>query len=245
MLVLGLPAQPRHVIVVWYNLGKRNRETLAKSQVNITPEKFKKWREVLASQLVAAYTHYHIWEQLWPSEESLSVLNRFRVFFHHTIAAHLQLFFLHVTKVTEDRRDSINLWRLLDEVEKSPCLVPRLSLVEVRQLRKQLKTHGDVLRRIRTHRDKRIAHVDERHSWPDDRLWQDNVVTVGEAKVLLQDLEDIFNKLSAAHDGQRWSLKTIGLEDTSTLLKVLLNYEDKVHVKSVKALEASRSDSSE
>lgn len=154
----------------------------------------------------------------------MPVLNRFRVFFHYTMAAHSQLFFLHVTKVTEDRRDSINLWRLLDEVEKCPTLVPRLSISEVKQLRRQLKAHSDILRRIRTHRDKRIAHVDERHSWPDSRLWQDNIVTVGEAKVLLQDLENIFNKLSVAHDGQSWSLRTIRLEDTTMLLKQLLDY---------------------
>ena len=210
----------------------------------MTPEKFGKWRQALASELIAAYNHYHIWEQLWPSEESVRVLNRFRVFFHYTIAAHSQLFFLHVTKVTEDRRDSVNLWRLLDEVEKHPSLVPRLLISKVRQFRERLKAHSEIIRRIRTYRDKRIAHVDERHSWPDSRLWQDKVVTVGEAKILLQDLESIFNTLSAAHDGQRWSLKTIGLEDTTTLLKIMSDYEDTVRLKSTEALKASRSEGS-
>ena len=152
---------------------------------------------------------------------------------------------MHVTKVTEDRRDSINLWRLLDEVERSPSLVPRLSISEVKQLRDQLKAHSDILRRIRTHRDKRIAHVDERHSWPDSRIWQDAVVTVAEAKRLLQDLENIFNRVSGAHDGQIWSLKTIGLEDTDRLLKQMADYRTIPRLKSLNTLAASRSEGSE
>ena len=52
------------------------------------------------------------------------------------------------------------------------------------------------------------------------------IVTVYEAKVLLQDLGNIFNQLSAAHDGQRWFWETIGLEDATTLLKGMLNYEN-------------------
>ena len=150
----------------------------------MVPEKFVKWRQSLARELIAAYSHYHIWEQLWPTEKSVEVLNRFKVFFHYTIAAHQQLFFLQIAKATEERKDSINLWRLLDEVAKYPNLVPRLSKLEIQQLRGRLEGHRNLLARIRIHRNKRIAHVDERHSWPDSRIWQDNVVTIGEASSL-------------------------------------------------------------
>ena len=211
----------------------------------MTPEKFKRWRQAIAEELIAAYTHYHIWEQLWPSEESVRVLNQFRVFFHYTIAAHSQLFLLRVTKITEDRRDSINLWRLLDEVERQPTLVPGFSRGEVKQIRRKLRAQDDVLRRIRTHRDKRIAHVDERHSWPDSALWQDSAVTVSEAKVLLQDLEDIFNRLSYAHDGHGWSLKTVGLEDTTMLLKQMLDYQVTLPLEAAHPLKASQSENPE
>ena len=50
------------------------------SCTNMTPEKFEKWRQALASELIAVYTHYHIWEQLWPSEEPVPILKRFRGF---------------------------------------------------------------------------------------------------------------------------------------------------------------------
>lgn len=191
------------------------------ASVNMTSQKFEKWRRALAKELIAAYTHYHIWEQLWPSEEHVSVLNQFRVFFHFTTAAHSQLFFLHVAKITEHRKDSINLWRWLDEIEKDPSFASRLS-VEIKELREQLQTYDALINRIKTHRHKRIAHVDERHSWPDSNIWQDNIVTIGEAKKLLGALESGFNKVSAAYDGQIWSLRSIGLEDTSSLLKKLL-----------------------
>jgi len=190
----------------------------------MTSELFQKWRRTIADELVAAYAHYHIWEQLWPSEESVKVLNQYRVFFHYTTAAHIQLFLLRISKITEDRRDSVNFWRLLDEIEKAPSLAPGLSKSKIKKLRQQLQAQSDLLRRIRTHRDKRIAHVDSRHSWPDDKLWQDKAVTVGEAKVLLEELENIFNTVSSAHDGQGWSLKTVGLDDTGRALRVLLDH---------------------
>lgn len=74
----------------------------------MTSELFQKWRRAIADELVAAYSHYHIWEQLWPSEESVKVLNQYRVFFHYTTAAHVQLFLLRISKIMEDRRDSVN-----------------------------------------------------------------------------------------------------------------------------------------
>lgn len=190
----------------------------------MTSERFQKWRRAIADELVAAYTHYHIWEQLWPSEESVKLLNQYRVFFHYTTAAHVQLFLLRISKITEDRRDSVNFWRLLDEIEKAPGLVPGLSKSKMKGLRQQLQAQSDLLRRIRTHRDKRIAHVDSRHSWPDDNLWQDKAVTVGEAEVLLEKLENIFNTISSAHDGQVWSLRTVGVDDAGRLLRSLLNH---------------------
>lgn len=114
------------------------------------------------------------------------------------------------------------MWRLLDEIERCPTLVPSLSISEVKQQRAQLQADNDILRRIRTHRNKGIAHVDERHAWPDSHLWQDNIVTVGGAKKLLEDLKSVFNKISAAQDGRIWSLETIGMKDTSQLLEELL-----------------------
>lgn len=49
------------------------------ASVNMTSQKFEKWRRALAKELIAAYTHYHIWEQLWPSEEPRD-FNRLSVF---------------------------------------------------------------------------------------------------------------------------------------------------------------------
>ena len=187
----------------------------------MTPEKFGQWRKEIAAELVMAYTHYHIWEQLWPSTEQLAkVLNRYISFFQPTRQAHVHQFFLCVAKITDKRKDSKSLWRLLDEVEKTPSLVSR-NPISTATLRAQIESYNDVLKRIRTHRNKRLAHIDESHSWPDSVMWSKNPVTVSEAKKLLTDLEHVFNKLSSAHDGQVWSLKVQRPNDTSRLLEEL------------------------
>lgn len=188
----------------------------------MTPHKFESWRKTIYKELIAAYTHYHIWEQLWPTEEHILIINQFPVFFHYTTAAHMKQFILSITKITEHRDNSINLWRWLDGIENDQSLASRLS-TEVKQLRAQLESHNDILGRIRKYRNKIIAHIDERHAWPDDNLWQDKVITVGEAKALLQDLESGFNVLSLAYDRYGGLLKTAGLGDTSSLFKELLS----------------------
>lgn len=184
-------------------------------------ERFRRWRHAIADELVRAYSHYHIWKQVWPSEESVPVLNQFRVFFHYTTAAHLQLFLISIAKITQYGGESSTFWRLFDEVEKHPSLVPQLSTIEVNRLREKLESHTDLLKRIHAYCNRRIINVEERDSWPDNRIWQDKVITIGEAETLLQDLESIFNKISVAHDRRGWSLRTVGLQDTTYLLKAL------------------------
>ncbi len=188
----------------------------------MTPEKFKKWRQKLGEELIRARVHFSICEQLWPSKESMTLIKRFRGFFLPTRDAHLSLFFLQITKITDRRKDCITFWRFLEEAEKSPSLIPKLS-IPMKELRERLEANSNILKSIRTHRNKRIAHLDERCSWPDSPIWKDNPVTYGEAKKLLQNLESIFGTLSVAHDGLGWFFEPIRREDTSRLLQKLRN----------------------
>ena len=187
----------------------------------MTRDRYGQWRKEIAAELVMAYTHYHIWKQLWPSTKQLATaLNRYIAFFQPTRQAHVHQFFMSVVKITDKRKDSKSLWRLLDKAEIDPSLVSQ-NPISVEDLRKQIAEHDDVLKKIRMHRNKRLAHIDESHSWPDSVIWSKNPVTVGEAESLLKDLEEVFNKLSSAHDGHVWSLRISRLTDASRLLEEL------------------------
>lgn len=189
-----------------------------------TSERFKRWRGAIADELVRAHSYYHIWKQLWPTEEAVQVLNNYRVFFHYTRAAHLQMFFMSIAKVTQYGRNPITIWRLFDEIEDNPELAPRISETEIRRLRKQLESHKNLLARISAYCNKKVINIDLRDEWPDENIWQDKAITIKEAETLLQDLESVFNKISNAHDGNSWSFKMVGLDDTTHVVEVLSSH---------------------
>lgn len=186
-----------------------------------TPERFKRWRGAIAEELIRAHSYYQIWKQLWPTEEAVQVLNRYRVFFHYTRAAHLQMFFMSIAKITQYGKNPITIWRLFSEIEEYPDLTPRLSGLEIGSLRERLESHNNLLARISVYCNKKVINIDLRDEWPDENVWQDKAITIKEAETLLQDLESIFNKISSAHDGQSWSFKMVGIDDTTYLLNEL------------------------
>lgn len=187
-------------------------------------ELFKRWRSTIAGELVRAYSYYHIWKQLWPTEQAVPILNEYRAFFHYTRAAHLQMFFMSIAKITQYGKNSITFLRLLDVIEEFPDLTPRLSIPEISSLRERLESHRNLLDRIHMYCNKKVMNVDLRDKWPDEQVWQDTAITIKEAETLLEDLESILNKISGAHDGNVWSLRVVGLEDTTSLLEALSKY---------------------
>ena len=189
-----------------------------------TPERFKRWRSAIAEELVRAHSYYKIWKQLWPTEEAVHTLNEYRAFFHYTIAAHLQMFFMSIAKITQHGSKSITIWRLLNEIERHPNLIPGLSVSEIGRLRERVESHKNLLNRIGVYCNKKVINIDLRDEWPDENIWQDTAIKIGEVEKLLEDLESIFNKISNAHDRNSWLFDMVGIDDTASLLKALSDY---------------------
>ncbi len=189
-----------------------------------TPERFKRLRGSIAKELVNAHSYYQIWKQLWPTEEIVKILNEYRVFFQYTRASSLQLFLLAIKKITQRGRSSASIWRMLNEIEEYPSLTPQLSKLEIRRLRERLESHKYLLSRVRVYCNKDIINIGFHEQLPVVNIKQDKVITIKEAETLLEDLESIFDKISNAHDGNSWSFKMVGIEDTTYLLKALSRY---------------------
>jgi len=100
-------------------------------------------------QLIDAQSHFDIWEQLWPTEENVRVINTFRGFFMPTRNAHLDRFFIKVSNVVSNRRTSPSFYRLLTMLSVAPSLAPGIN---IRSLRSRLKKPSATWRKQ--------AHVD-------------------------------------------------------------------------------------
>ena len=181
---------------------------------------FKQWLKQIIEELVWANCYFKVWEQLWPSTEEIAhVENLYLNFFQLTRTAHNNQFLLQLSKILDHHKDSINIFKLIKMVEKQPGLITEKSL-DIDALKAKLSEKEEVLKRLRTLRDKKLAHIDEKFHI-NASLQKSNQFHVGEARTLLNDLAEILTEISVAHDGAIPTFETLSINDTSELLKML------------------------
>ncbi len=189
---------------------------------NREQQKFKQWLDQIIEELVWATCYFKVWEQLWPSTEEIANVENFYLnFFQLTRKAHNDQFLLQLSKILDRHKDSINIFRLIKMMEKQPGLITDKSL-DIDALRTKLSKKEEVLKRLRTLRDKKLAHIDEQFHI-NANLRKSIHVYVGEARALLNDLAEILTEISVAHNGAVPAFETIGIDDTSELLKTLIS----------------------
>lgn len=182
-------------------------EESEQTQIN----EFKSLLEELRRQILDAHIHFDIWEKLWPTKENVDVLNSYRGFFLPTRNAHRDLFFIKVSNAVADDPRSPSFYRVLNMVTAKDDLA---LTIDVRSLKNRLKKLKGLLNRINRYRNKRVAH------WDTDAIKLDSVL-VGESRALLEELEDIYNEINHAYNGNVWSFKIWQYGDTVRLLNDL------------------------
>lgn len=188
-------------------------------------QKFEQWLKQIIDELVWATCHFRVWEQLWPSTEEIAhVENIYLNFFQLTRTAHNDQFLLRLSKILDRHRDSINIFRLIDMIEKHPGLITDKSL-DTDALRTKLNKKEEVFKRLKALRDKKLAHIDEQFH-VNESLRKSIHVYVGETRALLNELDEILTEISAAHNGLIPTFETVGIDDTGVLLKALVTLHE-------------------
>lgn len=120
-------------------------------------KEFESLLDEVRKQLLDAQIHFDIWEQLWPTEENVHIINVYRGFFQPTRIAHLDRFFIKASNVMSNDPTSPSFYRVLNMIRKDVNLAPG---IELRALRNRLKKQKNLIERIRQYRNKRAAHWD-------------------------------------------------------------------------------------
>ena len=141
--------------------------------------------EELRKQLLDASIHFDIWEQLWPTEQVVDVINQYKGFFLPTRNAHLSQFFIKVCNVLSNDLKSPSLYRVLSVIGKNPSLASGISTRTINRLKK----HKDVLKGIEQYRNTKAAH------WGTNILEPQKPVLFGKSQQMLKELHSIFNEL--------------------------------------------------
>lgn len=173
---------------------------------------FKCLLEELRKQLLDASMHFEIWEGLWPTEQIVDVINQFKGFFLPTRNAHIDRFYIKVCNIVSNRSSQPSFYRVFSMLNKNATLAPAL---DVRLLKKRLKSHKKTLSAIEQYRNSRGAH------WDTEIPTQRKPILFGDCRRMLEELQNIFNEISGASTKNVWSFKPLQHDDTSRLLNEL------------------------
>lgn len=175
-------------------------------------KEFESILEILSKQLLDASVHFDIWEQLWPTEQVVDVINQYKGFFLPTKDAHLDRFIIKISDILSNHRNSPSFYRILSMIGKNSNLAPDIN---VREIKNRLKNHKMVLEAIKDFRDKRVAH------WDISVNKLNKPVLFGDTKRMLTELKGIFNEISASHSSNIFSFRYVQQGNTTSLLNAL------------------------
>jgi hypothetical protein len=168
--------------------------------------------EELRKQLLDASIHFEIWEGLWPTTKVVDVINRYKGFFLPTRNAHIDRFYIKVCNVVSSKPSQPSFYRIFSMLNENAKLAPGL---DVRSLKKRLKSHKRTLIAIEQYRNTKAAH------WDVELQAERKPVLFGECKRMLKELQNIFNEISGAVTKNVWSFRPIQHGDTNALLNHL------------------------
>ena len=182
------------------------------TKVKNEQEEFEYVFEVLQKQLLAASVHFYIWEQLWPTEKVVDIINQYIGFFQPTRDAHLDRLIIKVSDILSNKPNAPSFYRILNMLGRNSNLAPDIN---VREIKKRLRKHRKVLEAIKYFRNNRVAH------WNTSVEKLNKPVLFGDTEQMLTALKDISNEISGSYSSKIHAFRYSQQGDTISLLEAL------------------------
>ncbi len=132
-------------------------------------------------QLEVALSNWANWEALWPTEEAVDILNRYRDFFILVRVALIDSVIIKAGNLVSESSSAPSLYALLRKAEANPSIVSNLDTVS---LRRRLNKTKSLQLRVKRYRDRRSAPWDIGKSPPE--------VVIKDIRTLLAEAEAIY-----------------------------------------------------
>jgi AbiU2 len=156
----------------------------------------------IQDQLSNARDHYAIFWQLFEGLKIYNVFNNYPIFFYNTLLAHDGAFILSIHNITLYETKTANLPRLFKYIENNYNLREMYALEQIQGMRKIVRSHSKLIKRISDQRNKYIAHneigIDAYKKLP--------VYSKDEGEKLLIDLDKILTAIKRDYDHTEGSI---------------------------------------
>lgn len=164
-------------------------------------DEFKRRLEKLESHIYRGLMCYTVWEGLWPTEETLWTLTRYRDFLSPSRGALFEMLLSHFTAVLDEEENPSCLQALLRMAQnEEKVLAPWARGTDLPDMVEQVERDGTTLVRLIQVKEQHLVQLDA-------RPLEDMTLRKGEVDNFVKGVLTTFGKLSFAHDGSRhhWS----------------------------------------
>jgi hypothetical protein len=147
----------------------------------------------LQHAIVVAKLNYEIW---WVYKEKNSrkrfvdVLNNYPLYFQTSLHAHFVAMVIALYRLYETRKDTMNLPRLVKLLRKYSTL----SIDEIKSMESDIGRIRPLWQKVSILRNDMFGHRSNKHD--DDDVWKKTSVTPNQFKKLIDDSEDILNRVT-------------------------------------------------
>lgn len=181
--------------------------------------------ESMMNELTSAYSSFYIFEALSESlapnvvgdkvsEENLDAQLKYKLFFKATRIAHQFFILVTLAKFFDVDPKTISIHSIKRAVSSNNSDDLRISVKDVREIKKLLNKHKNIISKLRTYRNQYLAHNDKDREKPK--------ITVGEIQQLFDIVETILNKLALGVKSTQWGfgfIKQQAKRETESLIE--------------------------
>lgn len=201
---------------------------------------FLKYYEELIKETTYARAHFKLWELLIDSTtEYIHELNEAPHFFRLTIKSHLDDAILTLSRILDINTRSLSIWKFLNFVEQNRDIFSTqsfqkhtimsqfhedlrknhtpITLNDIQEHRNELDSLKQVMDKIKTWRDKKLAHIDRKFHLKSINI----ILQRQQVHHVIDTIAHILNKYSGAYHASSWSIRFVGEDDIQGILNAV------------------------
>ena len=202
------------------------RYILVQALYKIVQLKFEYLLDELRKQILEANIHFGICEDLWPTQQRVKTINRYRGYFIPARSAHFNQFTIKISEIFSNRLTAPSLYNIFKMLKINPTLAPG---IEVPRMAKKLRQHKKTKEAIIEYRNRSAAHYDVTMRLigeisTNKESVKRKPILFGDTTNMLNDIQEIFNDISGAHSRNLWSFKPLEHNHTNYILDELEAY---------------------
>ena len=165
---------------------------------DMTSNDFKRRLDRMGAEISRGLVYYSVWEALWPTDDTVRIIDRLRNFVSPVRGALFETVLLRFSRVMRGDGESPGLPSMLQAAIDDPdALAPHATARELVDMSEQLEQQERALESLLRSKDQHIAQLG-------GNPFDDATLRKGDVENFVKSVQQIFNRLYTAHADDRY-----------------------------------------